>query len=167
MKWRLFSPWRIEYIRQPKPGECILCKVISDGDDEENLVVYRSSKSYIILNRYPYNSGHVMIVPYRHVPSLVDLMDDEMLDMFRLMKLSMRALDSIMEPDGYNIGVNIGEAAGAGIKDHFHIHIVPRWIGDTNFMPIIADTKVVVESLRKVYGELKREIERILKGSGK
>ncbi len=160
---RLWAPWRIEYIKMPKSGECIFCKAASSNNDKENLVVYRSRYSFIILNRFPYNSGHLMIVPYRHIPHILDLNDDEILDMFRLMKISIKALDSLMKPEGYNIGVNIGEAAGAGIKDHFHIHVVPRWSGDTNFMPVIGDTKVIVEALESVYENLKREIARVLK----
>ncbi len=161
---RIWAPWRIEYIKQPKSGECILCTIPKESErkDKDNLLLYRGKKSYILMNRYPYNNGHLMIVPYRHVKSITDLDDDEILEIHDIMKIGIEALDRAMHPHGFNIGSNIGNAAGAGIEDHFHIHIVPRWIGDTNFMPILADTKVMVEYLDETYSKIKREILEII-----
>ncbi len=161
---KLWAPWRIEYIKKPKEKECIFCKVIKEDRDRENLVLYRSSKSFIILNKYPYNNGHLMIAPYKHTPTPLELNGDEDADIAELIKLSMKILDASLRPQGYNIGANIGKAAGAGIEEHYHIHVVPRWIGDTNFMPIISDTKVVVEHLYQTYDNLKKELDRILQG---
>ena len=161
---RLWAPWRIEYIKQPKSDKCILCTIPKESEekDKDNLLIYRGKKAYILMNRYPYNNGHLMIVPYRHVKSIIDLDDDEILEMHSIMKMAIEALDRTMHPHGFNIGSNIGTTAGAGIEDHFHIHIVPRWLGDTNFMPILADTKVMVEYLDKTYIKIKREILEII-----
>ena len=161
---RMWAPWRIEYIKQPKSDKCILCVIPkeSESKDRDNLLLYRGEKAYILMNRYPYNNGHLMIVPYRHVKSIVDLDDDEILEMHNIMKIAIEALDRAMHPHGFNIGSNIGAAAGAGIEDHFHIHIVPRWIGDTNFMPVLANTKVMVEYLDESYDKIKREILKII-----
>jgi len=158
---RLWAPWRIEYILSEKEEGCLFCRVISEDRDDENLILYRGEKAYIILNKYPYNNGHLMIVPYRHVPNIEDLDDDELLEICRLTTLSIKLLKHVMKPEGFNIGANIGKAAGAGIEEHFHLHIVPRWVGDTNFMPIISDTKVVVEAIKETYKKLKKGLKEI------
>ena len=162
---RLWAPWRIEYIEMEKGDECIFCRIPSEEPtrDRENLLLFRGSKTYIILNKYPYNNGHLMVVPYRHIPGLDGLDDDEILELFKLTRISIKALSHAMKPDGYNLGINLGKAAGAGIEEHFHIHIVPRWVGDTNFMPILANTKVIVEYLYRTYDKLKSALEMILR----
>lgn len=154
MKKRLWAPWRIEYIRSEKSGECIFCKFPRENNDEDNLIIYRGKRAYIILNKYPYNNGHLMIVPYKHVSTPLELSDNELLEMSKLINLSINMLNKSMNPHGYNIGINLGKAAGAGIEEHYHIHVVPRWVGDTNYMPIISETKVLVEALKDTYRRL-------------
>lgn len=153
----LFAPWRFKYISsvdKKKEEGCIFCEAPKKRDDE-SLVLVRGRYSYVIMNLYPYNTGHVMVVPYRHVADLAQLTDEEALEMFKLVKLSLEAIRKVYGPHGFNIGVNLGRVAGAGIEDHVHIHIVPRWSGDTNFMPIIANVKVVSQDVRESYKMLK------------
>jgi len=133
---------------------CVFCEAPRQGD-EEALILKRGRLAYVIMNRYPYNTGHLMVVPYRHVPSLEDLTREETLEVMELVKESMKALRKAMNPHGFNVGVNVGEAAGAGIAGHVHVHIVPRWRGDTNFVTLIAGDKVVPESLDDTYRRLK------------
>jgi ATP adenylyltransferase len=147
----------MEYIGQAREGEdqgCLFCKKPKEGDDEQALIVARSELSFAMLNRYPYNSGHLMVAPFRHVGELEEVEDDESLDMQRLMQRCVKALKEAMQPDGFNIGMNLGVVAGAGIPDHLHWHAVPRWTGDTNFMPILGDTKVLPASLTTSYAQL-------------
>jgi ATP adenylyltransferase len=158
----LWAPWRMKYIKETvekeeegKSDECILCKVVKESDDEKNLILYRSLRVYIILNKYPYNTGHLMIVPYRHVPSIEDLDPCELLELSLTIKHSVEALREAFSPDGFNVGVNIGRAAGAGIYEHVHVHIVPRWVGDSNFMPVIGGVKVIPQSLDETYYQIK------------
>jgi len=122
-------------------------------------VVHRGQSCFVILNRYPYNNGHLMIAPYRHVRRITDLGDDELLEMIKLLKLSIAALESEYKPDGFNVGLNIGKAAGAGLEEHIHLHIVPRWVGDTNFMPVLANTKVIPESLEESWRRLRDRLQ--------
>lgn len=161
---KLWAPWRIEYIKMPKTDKCILCELPKKPNekDRENLILYRGEKAYIILNRYPYNNGHLMIAPYRHIPSIINLSDEEALEIHQLTRLSLEILTDTMGPDGFNIGANIGKAAGAGIDEHYHLHIVPRWIGDTNYMPIISNTKILVEYLRDTYDKLKENLVKLI-----
>ncbi|WP_297092169.1 HIT domain-containing protein [Thermococcus sp.] len=158
----MWAPWRIEYIRSPKHDGCIFCDFPKENRDRERLILYRGEHCFIIMNNYPYNPGHVMIVPYRHVGKWEDLTDQELLEMMQLSQLVIKALRRTMNPHGFNMGVNLGRVAGAGIDDHVHLHIVPRWNGDTNFMPVIADTKVIPESLEEAYDELKAAIDEIV-----
>ena len=154
---RLWAPWRMEYIGQAREGEdqgCLFCEKPKEGDDEKALIVARSELSFAILNRYPYNSGHLMVAPFRHVGELEKVEDDESLDMQRLMQRCVKALKEAMQPDGFNIGMNLGVVAGAGIPDHLHWHLVPRWNGDTNFMPVVAATKVLPEMLTRTFKAL-------------
>ena len=157
----MWAPWRIEYIRSPKHDGCIFCDFPKENRDKERLILYRGKHCFIIMNNYPYNPGHVMIAPYRHVGRWEDLTDYELLEMMQLSQLMIKALKKTMKPQGFNMGVNLGRVAGAGIDDHVHLHIVPRWNGDTNFMPVIADTKVIPESLEEAYDELKKAIDEI------
>ncbi|MEM1546413.1 MAG: HIT domain-containing protein [Candidatus Methanomethylicia archaeon] len=154
----LHAPWRIKYITMPKTEECIFCTKPKEERDEENYIIHRSSKCFIILNMFPYNTGHLMIAPYRHTSSFEDLTDDESLDLMKLISLALKMLRKAYTPDGFNIGVNIGSAAGAGIVDHVHLHIVPRWIGDTNFMVVISNTKVIPEMLKSTFEKLRKAL---------
>jgi ATP adenylyltransferase len=154
----IWAPWRVEYIRMEKPPECILCKKPQESDDEANYILYRGKRNFVILNSWPYNPGHLMVAPYRHVASLEHLDDEELLEHFDIVRRSTSMLRRIFNPNGFNIGINLGRTAGAGIEDHFHTHIVPRWEGDTNFMPVIHDTKVIPEGLASTYSKLKGNI---------
>lgn len=160
----LWAPWRFAYVSdaaKKTKDTCIFCDFIKQDNDKGNLIVYRGKYSFIILNRFPYNPGHIMIVPYRHVSSLEILTRDEMIEMFNLVKISLKILREVYSPDGFNIGVNIGRVAGAGIESHVHIHIVPRWNGDANFMQVISNTKVLPEALEDTYNKLKQKFQNI------
>lgn len=153
---RLWAPWRMEYIisTQEEDEGCIFCEKPKETTDKENLIVYRSELSFVIMNKYPYNNGHVMVVPYDHECDYIKLSEKVLLDMQRLLQLSIKALNETMHPHGINIGINLGRSAGAGIDEHLHYHLVPRWNGDTNFMPILTGTKVVSESLKESWEKL-------------
>jgi ATP adenylyltransferase len=154
----LHAPWRIQYILGPKtpPGDgSIFTRIAQSSDDEANHVIARSRTCFAMLNTYPYNGGHLMVIPYKEVPDFDLLTDDELLDMMKLVRRCQHALTNTMNPQGFNIGVNLGQPAGAGIKEHLHIHIVPRWTGDTNFMPVLADTHVVPEALTDTAAKLR------------
>jgi ATP adenylyltransferase len=144
---RLWTPWRMEYIMSDKDGGCVFCEMLKADDDEGCLIAHRGQKAFVVLNRYPYNNGHLMVVPYDHVDTLEDLDGDTLLELMQLVNKGMAALRQIMSPDGFNIGVNLGKSAGAGIDDHVHVHVVPRWEGDTNFMAVLAGTRMVPEML--------------------
>jgi len=157
---KLFSPWRSKYIEtfslpKSKKSECVLCKAYQDNEDDEHFIVMRGRLCYVVMNLFPYNSGHLMIVPYRHIASLVDLSDEESIEVMQLLKRMTKALQIVSHPNGFNIGSNIGRTAGAGIDQHLHFHIVPRWSGDTNFMPILADTKMISEDMKETLLKLR------------
>ncbi|MCE4605886.1 MAG: HIT domain-containing protein [Desulfurococcales archaeon] len=163
----LWAPWRMKYIKdtvekeeQDQQNECILCRVAKEADDKRNLILHRGKRVYIIMNKYPYNTGHLMIVPYRHIPSIENLDPCELLELSLTIKHAVEGLREAIRPDGFNIGVNIGRAAGAGIYEHVHVHIVPRWVGDSNFMPVIGGVKVIPQSLDETYSQVKPYIER-------
>ncbi len=154
---RLWAPWRGEYVKQASEGEnqgCLFCE-LQKQEDQEALVLARSEQSFAVLNRYPYNSGHLMVAPLRHVSELEDVKDEENLDVQRLLQRCLRALKEAMEPDGFNLGMNLGRVAGAGVPGHVHWHLVPRWDGDTNFMTTVAETRVVPESLPSTFARLR------------
>jgi ATP adenylyltransferase len=153
---RLWAPWRLEYIRGPKDQECIFCRAAESGDDEANYVVHRGERAFVILNAYPYNNGHVMVAPYAHEPTIEPLDEPTLLEIMMLTQHSIAALRKAYAPEGFNIGINQGRVAGAGIEEHVHAHVVPRWGGDTNFMPVIADTRVLPQSLADSWKELTR-----------
>jgi ATP adenylyltransferase len=155
---RLWAPWRMEYINSAREGEggCIFCDLPAEGDDEKNLILTRGEKAFVILNKFPYNSGHLMIAPFRHVGEVEKLEDDEAVDLHHLMQKSLKALKEAMTPDGFNIGMNLGQVAGAGMPDHVHWHVVPRWSGDTNFMPVVGETKVLPQGIVDSYEKLRR-----------
>ena len=147
MTKQLWAPWRLEYIKQADEQlGCVFCEAAA-GDDEEKLVVRRGELVFVLLNRFPYSSGHLMVAPYRHVGEFGELTNDEALEIHRLARSGIGALTQVYGPQGYNLGWNLGLVAGAGVVDHVHQHIVPRWAGDTNFMPVLADVKVVPEHL--------------------
>lgn len=144
----LWTPWRMRYVTDAdKPGTCVFCNAVSEKDDEKNLVVHRGKEAYVILNRYPYTSGHLMIVPNLHVPSIEDLAPEVRAEMIELVTQALAALRTVYKPQGFNVGINMGEAAGAGIAEHAHIHIVPRWVGDTSFISTVGETRVIPEEL--------------------
>jgi len=158
---RIFAPWRIRYVLATKPKDCVFCSAVR-GDEREMLVVYKAESSFVIMNRHPYNPGHVMVCPKRHVPSTEDLSDEELLEIMRLLNLSMKAIRLSMNPDGFNLGVNLGKVAGAGIADHLHFHVVPRWSGDTSFMPVLADVQIIPEALEESYEKIRRAFESVV-----
>ena len=151
---QLWAPWRLEYITNAddQPG-CVFCEATKTTDDD-GLVLYRSDVTFALLNKYPYGAGHLMIAPYRHVAEFADLTDAETLELHRLAGAGMGALAETFTPQGYNLGWNLGRIAGAGIVDHIHLHVVPRWAGDTNFMPVLADVKVLPEHLEETRRKL-------------
>ena len=151
---RIWAPWRIQYIQIEKPEGCILCEKPEQNKDALNYILYRGDKNFIILNSYPYNPGHLMVAPYRHVTSLEELTEEERHEHFEIVTRSIRVLRQVFYPGGFNIGINVGKAAGAGIDDHFHTHIVPRWQGDTNFMPVLSSVRVLPEALAETYKKL-------------
>jgi ATP adenylyltransferase len=155
---QLWAPWRIEYIRRATESGCILCQKPRENNDEANFILYRGQHSFIILNAFPYNPGHLMVAPYRHIANLQDLTDAEAKELFDLIKKGWALLNEVMKPDGFNIGLNLGKIAGAGIAEHLHTHVVPRWQGDTNFMPVLSDTKVISEALISTYQKLRAKL---------
>ncbi len=154
----LWAPWRIEYITGGKKEGCIFCDKPKEGNDKKNLILYKGETSFIIMNRYPYSNGHLMAVPYRHINNMSELDHKERLELMNLTTKCIEIL-KVMNPDGFNIGMNLGTAGGAGIDDHLHFHIVPRWNGDTNFMPLIADVKVMPEYLEDTYETLSEHLK--------
>ena len=147
MTEQLWAPWRLEYIKRADEGDgCVFCRA-TEATDEEGLVVHRAELAFVLLNKFPYASGHVMVAPYRHVATLGELTDEEALELHRLARQALGALAAVYQPQGYNLGWNLGRVAGAGVVDHVHEHVVPRWGGDTNFMPVLADVKVLPEHL--------------------
>jgi ATP adenylyltransferase len=148
---RIFAPWRYKYVRNPSSKGCIFCKAASSDDDRESGVLFRGKFSFVIMNKYPYNNGHIMVAPYKHTGDFGKLIEDELLEMSVMLKEWQKIIKKAMKPDGFNIGMNIGRIAGAGFEEHLHYHLVPRWSGDTNFMPVVAETKVVPMSIDEAY----------------
>ena len=151
----MWAPWRIEYILGEKPGGCVLCDMPGMDADDRNFIVHRGAACYVIMNLYPYNSGHLMVVPLRHLSEYEDLTADERAESAELTARAVRALKKAMKPDGFNIGANLGKAAGAGIDEHLHVHIVPRWSGDVNFMTAVGGMRVIPQCLEETYRTLK------------
>jgi ATP adenylyltransferase len=152
----LWSPWRMEYILSSKSDEgCIFCEGLKQADGPENLIVFRGEQAFVMLNRFPYTSGHLMVVPYDHQPSLELLEAPSRADIMDLSAKAIDVLNVIYSPQGYNLGMNIGSAAGAGVTEHVHLHIVPRWVGDTNFMSSVSQTRVLPELLEETYRKVK------------
>ena len=158
---RLWAPWRDKFILCEKEPGCFLCRTARENRDRRNLILFRGEKCFVILNRYPYNNGHVMIAPYRHAGKLEELKADELTELMTMAQLCVKALKSGLKPQGINLGMNLGKVSGAGVADHIHLHLVPRWQGDTNFMPIFAQTKVVSVGLADTYRLLKKEFKKL------
>jgi ATP adenylyltransferase len=152
---QLWAPWRLSYVASAKApaaeDPCFICRGVASDDDRANLVTLRTPLSVVVLNRFPYNNGHLLIAPRAHKGRLEELTPEELLEVMETLRRAVRALDDLMQPDGYNVGLNLGRAAGAGLPGHLHWHVVPRWYGDTNFMPILGDVKVIVQSLDALY----------------
>lgn len=157
---KIWSSWRVEYIRSEKAKGCIFCQKPEENKDEQNYILFRGKTSFVLLNKYPYNPGHLMIAPFRHLATLDELTDEELFEHFDSVRSSVRALKEAYKPEGFNIGINLGRVAGAGVEGHVHTHVVPRWNGDTNFMPVLSDTKVLSEALASTYAQLKEIIAR-------
>lgn len=151
---RLWAPWRIEYITGEKEKGCLFCNALEEGNDRKRLIVRRGELAFAMLNKYPYIGGHLLIVPYRHVAQLKKLGKDERFDLLEMTVQATDALKRAMNPDGFNIGINIGKVAGAGVPGHVHVHVVPRWNGDNNFMAVLGDTRMINEHLEMTYSKL-------------
>lgn len=160
----LYSPWRLDYIQQEKPGDCIFCHARDSGDDAGDLIVHRSQHCFVMLNRYPYNNGHILIVPNEHQASLNDLPEVVLADLARLTRLSEKVLYEVYRCDGINAGLNLGRSAGAGIEGHLHVHMVPRWSGDSNFMSIVSGIRVIPEAFNLARQRLREGYQRELGG---
>jgi ATP adenylyltransferase len=164
---RLWAPWRLAYVAAPKTAcavdPCFICQGLAESDDRRNLIALRGTQSVVVLNRFPYNNGHLLVAPRAHKGQLEQLDSAELLETMESLRGMVRVLDALLRPDGYNIGLNLGSAAGAGLPGHLHWHIVPRWHGDTNFMPVLTDCKVIVQSLETLYdlivGQLRASAE--------
>jgi ATP adenylyltransferase len=159
---RLWSPWRMQYIESATAGEpdgCLFCDKPAQGDDEAAYILVRGAQAYVILNAFPYNPGHLMVAPFRHVGEVEELTPEEAADSHALLARSVKALKATSSPNGFNIGMNLGRVAGAGIPGHLHWHVVPRWNGDTNFMPVVGETKVLPELLNETYARIKPRLE--------
>lgn len=154
---RMWAPWRMDFILSPKEQGCFLCRIIAEAPDrdEANLVVLRGERCLLLLNRYPYNAGHLMVAPLRHVATLAELTVEEQTELLSLACRGQRLLEKAFAPQGFNLGINQGTAAGAGLKDHMHLHIVPRWAGDANFMPVLGSPRVVPEALERTCRRLR------------
>ena len=158
---RLWAPWRLSYVSTPKApvgDECFICGGLAESADRDNLVALRTPHSVVILNRFPYNNGHLLIAPRAHKAGLQELSAEELLDSMQVIQRLLGVLDELMRPDGYNVGLNLGRAAGAGLPGHLHWHVVPRWHGDTNFMPVLSDARVIVQSLEAFYDLLRGKL---------
>jgi len=152
---QIWAPWRMEYIGREKSTDCIFCTLPREERDEENFILHRGDGFFIIMNIFPYNTGHLMVAPYRHAGCVTLFNEKESGEKDRLTQRCVAVLREVLNPEGFNIGINLGKAGGAGFEEHVHVHIVPRWTGDTNFMPVLADTKVHPEHLRSTYAKLK------------
>ena len=162
---KIWAPWRMTYIRGQKEDGCVFCQISGQKKDEENLILHAGRYTFVVMNRFPYNNGHLMIVPRRHCVDVESLETQEIEELFHLLKLSVRVLETSLAPNGYNVGINLGKAAGAGME-HLHLHVVPRWTGDSNFMPVLSDTKVIPEFVETTYRQLHLAFQEALEGTG-
>ena len=161
----IFSPWRYKYISTAGSEQgCVFCRILQTQKDDENYIIYRGELNFVILNLFPYTSGHLMIVPYEHAASLASIGEATTTEMMNLAKRTQVALESEYRPDGFNIGMNLGRSAGAGVADHIHLHVVPRWVGDANFVSIVGETRVLPEDMSVTYKKLKKHLMRARDG---
>lgn len=158
---RLWAPWRMPYLKDDSPKGCIFCEKPRQEKDRSNLILLRGRRSFVMMNLYPYSNGHLLIAPYRHVASLEPMDAPTLAELMSQTQVALRALRLVFKPDAYNLGINQGREAGAGIESHVHLHIVPRWNGDTNFMPVLADTRVIPEQLEASFGKLLPHFEKV------
>ncbi len=158
----LWAPWRMEYIlSDQKGGSCIFCPGTERGEDEERLILYVGSLTAVMMNRFPYNNGHLLVAPIQHVPGLDQLSDEESLDLLLMVRKSIDILRNIMNPEGFNVGLNLGRVAGAGMEEHMHFHIVPRWNGDTNYMTVFGEVRVIPEHIKETYKKLRNAFDKL------
>lgn len=150
----LWAPWRMEYILGKKEPECIFCSYPKKNNDRDNLILYRSAHNFVMMNKYPYNNGHIMVVPYIHTSTIDNLIDEILLDFMKVTQYSLKCLKEAFRPEGFNIGINIGAVAGAGMEEHVHLHMVPRWAGDTSFMSVFGEIRVIPEYIMETYDKL-------------
>jgi len=154
----LWTPWRYRYITTTAdPGECVFCAAARSSDDRDSLIVHRGARNFVILNRFPYTSGHLMVVPYRHAAELEELDEETSAEMMQLSRQCVRHLKALYRPEGLNLGMNLGKSAGAGIAGHLHLHVLPRWTGDTNFMTAVAETRVLPETLEETWDRMRKQ----------
>ena len=158
----LWAPWRRKYVEKPQGDNCFLCEALKKEDGLENFILHRGKHSFIIMNLFPYNSGHLMVAPLRHEGDFLKIKDEEFSEIVKFVKLGIKALNKVYSPQGFNVGINIGKPAGAGLIDHIHVHIVPRWEGDTNFLPVTSGTKVIPEDIKDSYRKIKKEIDSLV-----
>ena len=158
---KLWAPWRMDYIRTPKEKGCVFCNKSDSGKDRKDLLLYKGKESFVIMNLYPYTNGHLLISPFKHTSDINDISDSCNKEIMILANQSINILKKIMGAEGFNFGANLGKVGGAGIEEHIHYHIVPRWVGDTNFMPVVGNTRVVVEGLQESWDKLKPEFDLI------
>lgn len=163
----IWAPWRNAYIRGEKEKECFFCRMIKENKDTENYILYRGTYNFVVLNKYPYSPGHIMVVPYAHISNLSELRDEASLEFIHLTNKSIDWLKDSLEPQGFNLGINLGRIAGAGIEDHIHLHIVPRWLGDANFMTIVGETRVISEALNETFKKIKEAMNSRFCGNDK
>lgn len=152
---QLWAPWRMAYIEEPNDEECIFCVKKIQGEDRQRLILKRGADSFIMMNKYPYSNGHLLIAPYRHTANMNALNDSEKLEIFQLVVDCQQVLKDVFGPEGFNIGMNLGKVAGAGVAEHLHFHVVPRWNGDTNFMPVFSDVRVIPQHLEATFQKLR------------
>jgi len=160
---RIWAPWRMKYILNSRKKGCFLCDIFKSKQDKRHLILKRGKYCCLLLNRYPYNNGHLMVAPYKHVDSLELLNANEMSEMMQMASIACKALRKSLHPDGFNLGLNIGTAAGAGLKNHIHLHIVPRWEGDTNFMPVLGEVKIIPQPLDELWRQIKNALTETLR----
>jgi len=151
---KLWAPWRMDYILGEEEEGCFLCRIVAEDTDRENLLLKRGNHCAVVMNRFPYNNGHLMVFPYRHISGVGDMNAEERLESMDLVAEALEAFEHSMRPDGFNVGINLGRAGGAGLEEHIHMHVVPRWNGDTNFMPVIGNTKVIPQALMQLWDQL-------------
>ncbi len=157
---KLWAPWRKKYICEKKTTKCLFCKIHKQKSDKKNYIILRSTLCFAVLNKFPYNNGHLLIAPYQHTAELEKLESKEIIDMYKVTLTIKKILKKVLKPDAFNFGFNLGETAGAGVTGHLHLHLVPRWKADTNYMPVLFETKVISQSLGQLYTELKKEIKK-------